>query len=113
MKGALAPENPPGPQRDRSCAGVGCGEGWPGTSQGRRAGARFPERHRLSKRRTKSKARTGVRAMHKGTIIAELIAAVERAEARAREANQDAELERWYDTRYQTVQFNADLLGVA
>ncbi|HZE26712.1 MAG TPA: hypothetical protein VE083_04965 [Terriglobales bacterium] len=51
--------------------------------------------------------------MHKGTIIAELIAAVERAEARAREANQDAELERWYDTRYQTVQFNADLLGVA
>ena len=51
--------------------------------------------------------------MHKGTIIAELIAAVERAEARAREANQDAELERWYAAHHQPVQLNADLLGVA
>jgi len=51
--------------------------------------------------------------MHKGTIIAELIAAVERAEARAREANQDLELERWYAAPHQTVQLNADLLGVA
>jgi hypothetical protein len=51
--------------------------------------------------------------MHKGTIIADLIAAVERAEAHAREADQDTELERWYAAHHQTVQFNSDLLGVA
>ena len=51
--------------------------------------------------------------MHKGTIIADLIAAVERAEEHAREADQDAELERWYSAHHQTTQLNRDLLGVA
>ena len=51
--------------------------------------------------------------MHKGTIIADLIAAVERAEEHAREANQDAELERWYAAHHHTSQLNRDLLGVA
>ncbi len=51
--------------------------------------------------------------MHKGTIIADLIAAVERAEEHAREAEQDAELERWYAAHHQTTQLTRDLLGVA
>jgi hypothetical protein len=51
--------------------------------------------------------------MHKGTIIADLIAAVERAEQHAREANQENELERWYAAHHQTVQLNPELLGVA
>jgi len=53
------------------------------------------------------------KAMHKGTIIADLIAAVERAEQHAREAEQDNELERWYAAHHQTAQYNRELIGVA
>jgi hypothetical protein len=52
--------------------------------------------------------------MHKGTIIADLIAAVERAEQHAREAEQDNELERWYAAHHQqSMQYNRELIGVA
>ena len=51
--------------------------------------------------------------MHKGTIIADLIAAVERAEQHAREAEQDNELERWYANQHLKPVLEAELLGVA
>jgi len=51
--------------------------------------------------------------MHTGTLIDELMKTVEQAEAHAREVSNDSELERWYAKHHQTMQAQADLLGVA
>ena len=52
--------------------------------------------------------------MYSGTLIDQLIATVERAEARARQQSESAELERWYATVSQEIsQLELVLLGVA
>ena len=51
--------------------------------------------------------------MYTGTLIKELIATVERTEARILNANPDNELERWYSSQNQSALVEADLLGVA
>jgi hypothetical protein len=51
--------------------------------------------------------------MYKGTLIDELTKTVELAEAHVREANQEAELERWYAAHHQRALVEAELLGVA
>jgi hypothetical protein len=51
--------------------------------------------------------------MYTGTLISELIAVVERTEARLRDTNPENELERWYATQHQSRHVEADLLGVA
>lgn len=56
---------------------------------------------------------TGVRAMYTGTLIKELMAIVERSEARIRDANPENELEHWYSSQHQSVHADADLVGVA
>ena len=95
-------------------------------AQGRRAGASFPGRHRISEKGRNKKSyrsldavpernqgRTGVKAMYKGTLIEDLTKTVERAEAHVREANQEGELERWYAAHHQRALVEAELLGVA
>ena len=61
----------------------------------------------------KSRTRTGVRAMYTGTLIKDIMAIVERSEARIRDANPENELERWYASQHQSVHVDADLVGVA
>jgi hypothetical protein len=46
-------------------------------------------------------------------LINELIATVERTEARVRNADEDNELERWYANLHTPTLVEADLLGVA
>jgi hypothetical protein len=61
----------------------------------------------------KSRGRTGVRAMYTGTLISELMAVVERTEARVYNTERDGELERWYATQQSRAVVEAELLGVA
>jgi hypothetical protein len=56
---------------------------------------------------------TGVEAMHTGTLIDELMKAVEEAEAHARELSPESELERWYAKHHHASQVSGDLQGVA
>jgi hypothetical protein len=51
--------------------------------------------------------------MYTGTLIKELMAIVERSEARIRDANPENELERWYTSQHQSMHADADLVGVA
>jgi hypothetical protein len=51
--------------------------------------------------------------MYTGTLIEDLIAAVERAERHAREAAPSAELELWYASSHTPAETQPDLLGVA
>ena len=52
--------------------------------------------------------------MYTGNLIDELFATVERAETRAKEAGEPAELERWYTTVHQAQpRMEQNLLGVA
>jgi hypothetical protein len=51
--------------------------------------------------------------MHTGTLIDDLMRAVEQAEAHARELSQESELECWYAKHHQLLQSETDLLGVA
>ena len=51
--------------------------------------------------------------MYTGTMIRDLMAIVERSEARIRDANPENELERWYATQHQVARVEADLVGVA
>jgi hypothetical protein len=52
--------------------------------------------------------------MYSGNLIDQLMASVERAEARARQQSESADLERWYAVAAQEVsQPEHDLLGVA
>lgn len=51
--------------------------------------------------------------MYTGTLIKELMAMVERSEARIRDANPENELEHWYASQHRSVHVEADLLGVA
>ena len=51
--------------------------------------------------------------MYTGTLIKDLMAMVERAEARIRDANPENELERWYAAQHQSVRLETDLVGVA
>ena len=51
--------------------------------------------------------------MYTGMLIDELIATVERAEFRARNADESNELERWYASVHVTAPVEADLAGVA
>ena len=51
--------------------------------------------------------------MYTGTLIRELMAMVERSEARVRDANPENELERWYASQHQGVRVEAELVGVA
>lgn len=51
--------------------------------------------------------------MYTGTLIEELIAAVERAEEHARETAQSADLEGWYAAAHSSARVQPDLLGVA
>jgi hypothetical protein len=51
--------------------------------------------------------------MYTGMLINELIATVERTEARVRNADEDNELERWYASVHTPALVEADLLGVA
>jgi hypothetical protein len=51
--------------------------------------------------------------MYSGMLINELIATVERTEARMRNADEDNELERWYVSVHTPVLAEVDLLGVA
>jgi hypothetical protein len=51
--------------------------------------------------------------MYTGTMIKELMAIVERTEARLRDAKPENELERWYAAQHQVVHVEADLAGVA
>jgi thiamine biosynthesis lipoprotein ApbE len=51
--------------------------------------------------------------MYTGTLINELMAVVERTEARVRTNERDSELERWYASQHSTVVVDAELLGVA
>src|ERR1700757_3849786 len=91
-----------------------------------RASEKFPGRHRLQQRaKTKilptSRCRPGeadgrngrLRAMYTGTLIEELIAAVERAEEHARQSAQAQSLESWYATAHSHAEVQPDLLGVA
>jgi hypothetical protein len=51
--------------------------------------------------------------MYTGTLISELMAVVERTEARLRNTERDSELERWYASQHSTATVEAELLGVA
>lgn len=52
--------------------------------------------------------------MYTGTLIEQLMAAVERVEARAREEAESAELERWYASLSREIsQLDNELVGVA
>jgi hypothetical protein len=52
--------------------------------------------------------------MYTGTLIEDLIAAVERAEQHARTGREEAEPERWYaGAQYEAVKVEQTLLGVA
>ena len=51
--------------------------------------------------------------MYTGTLIRELMAIVERTEARIRDANKENELERWSATQHQIVRVDSELVGVA
>jgi hypothetical protein len=51
--------------------------------------------------------------MYSGMLIQELIATVERVEARVKNADESNELERWYASMHATAPVEADLLGVA
>ena len=51
--------------------------------------------------------------MYTGTLIKDLMAIVERTEARIRDANPESELERWYASQHQGARVEADLVGVA
>ena len=51
--------------------------------------------------------------MYTGTLIKELMAMVERSEARVREAKPENELERWYAAQQTARVEAADLVGVA
>jgi hypothetical protein len=51
--------------------------------------------------------------MYSGRLIDELIAIVERAEARLRNTNEESELERWYANMHTPALAEAELLGVA
>jgi hypothetical protein len=51
--------------------------------------------------------------MYTGTLIDDLIKTVERAEAQARQASPDSELELWYAKHHRALQVPTDLLGVA
>ena len=51
--------------------------------------------------------------MYTGTLIEDLIAAVERAEEHARETAQAESLESWYVTAHSHAEVQPDLLGVA
>jgi hypothetical protein len=51
--------------------------------------------------------------MYTGTLIKDIMAIVERSEARIRDANPENELERWYASQHQSVHVGADLVGVA
>ncbi len=51
--------------------------------------------------------------MYTGTLIRDLMAMVERTEARIRDANPENELERWYAMQHQTVRYEPELVGVA
>jgi hypothetical protein len=66
-----------------------------------------------SHERGEKRNRTGARAMYTGTLIKEIMAIVERSEARIRDANPENELEHWYASQHQSVHVDADLVGVA
>ena len=51
--------------------------------------------------------------MYSGMLINELIATVERAEARLKNVEENNELERWYASVHTPVVVEADLAGVA
>jgi hypothetical protein len=51
--------------------------------------------------------------MYTGTLISELMAVVERTEARVYNTERDSELERWYATQQSRAVVEAELLGVA
>jgi hypothetical protein len=51
--------------------------------------------------------------MYTGTLIRDLMAIVERTEARIRDANPENELEHWYATQHQTLRYESELVGVA
>ena len=51
--------------------------------------------------------------MYTGTLIKELMAIVERSEARIRDASPENELEHWYAAQHHSVQADADFIGVA
>jgi hypothetical protein len=51
--------------------------------------------------------------MYTGTLISELMAVVERTEARVRSNERDSELERWYAGQHSNATIEAELLGVA
>jgi len=51
--------------------------------------------------------------MYTGTLISELMAVVERVEARVYNTEIDSELERWYANQHPKAVVDAELLGVA
>ena len=51
--------------------------------------------------------------MYTGTLISELMAVVERAEARVYSTEVENELERWYSNQHSRAVVDAELLGVA
>jgi len=51
--------------------------------------------------------------MYSGMLIHELIAVVERTEARVKNAEHDNELERWYANMHTPALVEAELVGVA
>ena len=51
--------------------------------------------------------------MYTGTLISELMAVVERAEARVYNNERESELERWYSRQHSHAVVDAELLGVA
>jgi len=51
--------------------------------------------------------------MYTGTIIDEIMKAVEQAEVHARDLSEESELERWYAKHHQAFKADANLLGVA
>ena len=51
--------------------------------------------------------------MYTGTLIEDLISAVERAEEHARELSQAESLDSWYATAHSPAEVQPDLLGVA
>lgn len=51
--------------------------------------------------------------MYSGMLINELIATVERTEARVKNVDDDNELERWYANMHTPAPAEANLLGVA
>jgi hypothetical protein len=51
--------------------------------------------------------------MYTGTLISELMAVVERTEARVYNSERDSELEHWYASQHSPALVEAELLGVA